>query len=166
MVAAARNSVRGCGPARRAAGYVGCLFAALLLPESSALSQEARPDGGLFISVQNPITSEVVSRIVAKSDRALSSGKVAKLIFDFNPAGHPACSEDYGACRQLADHLLNLKQCQTVAFVHNEVTGHTVLPVLACQELVMSREALPALVSATVCGSLALRRAWFPKFTC
>ena len=31
--------------------------------------------------------------------------------------------------------------------------------------LVMSRGALPALVSATVCGSLALRRAWFPKFT-
>lgn len=141
MGAAARNSVRGCGPAHRVAGYVGYLFAALLLPQSPSLGQEARPEGGLFITVQNPITSEVVSRIVAKCDRAVTSGKVAKLILDFNPAGHPAASEDYGPCRDLADHLRNLKQCQTVAFVHNEVTGHTVLPVLACQELVMSREA-------------------------
>lgn len=141
MLAAAPNSVRECGTARRTAGYVGFWFAAVLLPQSPALSQEARPEGGLFITVQNPITSEVVSRIVAKSDRALASGKVAKLIFDFNPAGHPAGSEDYGACRDLAAHLLNLKQCQTIAFVHNEVTGHTVLPVLACQEIVMSKEA-------------------------
>jgi len=118
------------------------LFAALLPPQGTvALSQEVRPDRGLFITVQNPITSEVVKGIVAKSNGAVTNGKVTKLIFDFNPGGHPACSEDYGACRQLADHLLDLKQCQTVAFVHNEVTGHTVLPVLACQELVMSREA-------------------------
>jgi membrane-bound ClpP family serine protease len=117
------------------------LFAFLLLRHSPALAQEMRQEGGLFITVQNPITSEVFSRVVAKSERALASGKVGKLIFDFNPGGHPSCSEDYGACRDLAAHLLNLKQCQTVAFVHNEVTGHTVLPVLACQELVMSREA-------------------------
>src|SRR5216683_3485286 len=142
MVAAARNSVRRCGPARRAAACVGFLFAALLPPQGTvALSQEVRPDRGLFITVQNPITSEVVKGIVAKSNGAVTNGKVTKLIFDFNPGGHPASSEDYGACRQLADHLLDLKQCQTVAFVHNEVTGHTVLPVLACQELVMSREA-------------------------
>ncbi|HLJ97074.1 MAG TPA: NfeD family protein [Gemmataceae bacterium] len=120
---------------------MGCLFAALLVSAGLARSQEVRPEGGLFITVQNPITSDVVNRVVAKSNRALSTGKVTKLIFDFNPAGHPASSEEYGACRDLAAHLLHLKQCQTVAFVHNEVTGHTVLPVLACQEIVMSREA-------------------------
>jgi membrane-bound ClpP family serine protease len=117
------------------------LVAAVLLRQGPGVTQEARPEGGLFITVQNPITSEVVSRIVAKSDRAVASGKVGKIIFDFNEGSHPSCSEDYGACRDLAAHLLNLKQCQTVAFVHNEVTGHTVLPVLACQELIMSKEA-------------------------
>jgi len=141
MVAAAGNSIRRRGPVRWEVGYVAVLFAAILLREGPALPQEAHPEGGLFITVQNPITSEVVSRIVAKSDRALSSGKVGKLIFDFNPGSHPSCSEDYGACHDLAEYLLSLKQCQTVAFVHNEVTGHTVLPVLACQELVMSKEA-------------------------
>lgn len=142
MVAGPRNSVRRRGPVYRTAGYVVGLFALFLLRHSPALAQGAQPDGGLFITVQNPITSEVFSRVVAKSERALASGKVGKLIFDFNPGGHPSCSEDYGACRDLAAHLQNLKvQCQTVAFVHNEVTGHTVLPVLACQELVMLREA-------------------------
>src|SRR5438552_8956890 len=141
MVAAARNWDRRCGPARRTSKHVAFLFATLLLVQGSARSDEGRQDAGLFITVQNPITSEVVSRIVAKSDRALANGRIAKIIFDFNAGGHPAGSEDYGACRDLAAHLLNLKQCQTVAFVHNEVTGHTVLPVLACQELVMSKEA-------------------------
>lgn len=141
MTRAAWNFVPTRGPLRQAAGYVVVLFAALLLRQAPAIPQEGRQEGGLFITVPNPITSEVVSRIVAKSERALASGKVGKLIFDFNPGNHPSCTEDYGPCHDLAAHLLNLKQCQTVAFVHNEVTGHTVLPVLACQELVMSREA-------------------------
>jgi membrane-bound serine protease (ClpP class) len=141
MAAGPRNSVRRRGPVYRMAGYGGVLLALLLLRQGSALPEDGRQEGGLFITVQNPITSEVVSRVVAKSERALASGKIGKLIFDFNPGGHSSCSEDYGACRDLAAHLLNLKQCQTVAFVHNEVTGHTVLPVLACQEIVMSREA-------------------------
>ena len=85
MVAAARNSVGRCGPARRAAARVVFLFAALLLPQGTvALSQEVRPDRGLFITVQNPITSEVVKGIVAKSNGAVTNGKVTKLIFDFN----------------------------------------------------------------------------------
>src|SRR5205823_1494606 len=126
MISAARNSVRCCGAARQAAVYVGLSLAAFLPLQLSTRGQEVRPEGGLFITVRNPITSEVVRRIVAKTDRALAGGKVAKIIFDFNPAGHPALSEDYGACRDLAAHLLNLKQCQTIAFVHNEVTGHTV----------------------------------------
>jgi membrane-bound ClpP family serine protease len=141
MAAGARNPVRWPSPVYRTAVHGVVLFALSLLPGSPALSQGAPPDGGLFITIENPITSEVVSRVLAKSERAVASGKVGRLIFDFNPGGHPSCSEDYGACRDLAAHLLNLKQCQTIAFVHNEVTGHTVLPVLACQQLVMSREA-------------------------
>src|SRR5262245_36876216 len=99
MIRAARNSVPSYGPVRRAAGYLIVMLAAALLRQDAALPQDAHPEGGLFITVQNPITSEIVSRIVAKSDRALASGKVAKLIFDFNPGNHPSCSEDYGACR-------------------------------------------------------------------
>src|SRR5262245_9945090 len=110
MFRAARSSVPWRGPVRETAGYAVVLCAAMLLRQGPALPQDAHQEGGLFITVQNPITSEVVKRIVAKSDRALSSGRIAKLIFDFNPGGHPSCSEDYGACRDLAAHLLNLKQ--------------------------------------------------------
>ena len=62
-------------------------------------------------------------------------------MYDFNPDNDPARSSDYGTCRDLAVFLLDLQDVTTVAFVHNDVTGHTVLPVLACQDIVMSRKA-------------------------
>src|SRR5215472_3754275 len=113
MVAGARNPLPKCPPARRAAAHVCLSLAALLLAFSPIPGQEVRHESGLFLTVQNPITSDVVSRVVAKTDRALANGKVRKLIFDFNPGNHASNSEDYGACRDLAAHLLNLKQCQT-----------------------------------------------------
>jgi membrane-bound ClpP family serine protease len=140
MVAAARGSDRSQG-IRWTAAHVGLLLATLLLSHGPASSQEARPESGLFITVQNPITSEVVERIRAKTERALAGHNVRKIIYDFNPGNHPSHSARFGPCRDLAAYLLSLKQIQTVAFVHNEVTGHTALPVLACQELVMSKEA-------------------------
>src|SRR5262249_16255275 len=68
--------------------------------------------------------------------------KNSKIIFDFNPTNAPSGTPDPYPCLDLADFLSDLKnQFYTVAFVHHEVTQHTVLPVLACREIVMSDNA-------------------------
>jgi membrane-bound serine protease (ClpP class) len=105
---------------------------------------------GLFISVRNPITSEGVNRIKAEVDRVLfrEERPVRIFVFDFNPSrgsfSYPSSTQDYGPCADLAEFLLELPNkaagLLTVAFVHQDVTGHTVLPVLACNEIVMSRD--------------------------
>jgi membrane-bound serine protease (ClpP class) len=141
MLAGARSSNRVPQATPWTASRAALLLALFLVPQAPALGQEGRRESGLFITVQNPITSEVVERVRAKTERALAGHKIRKIIYDFNPGSHPSHSERFGPCRDLAAYLLSLRQIQTVAFVHNEVTGHAVLPVLACQDLVMSREA-------------------------
>lgn len=108
--------------------------------------QPAKPDepvDGLFVTVRTPITSTVVNRVKAVANHFLDrpDHHGLKLVFDFNPAGAPASTPDYGPCRDLAVYLLDLQDVTTVAFVHGDVTGHAVLPVLACKEIVMSRHA-------------------------
>jgi len=114
-------------------------------PHSRAADQPART--GLFLSVPNPITPEVVTRIRTKIEDARTRQnqplkKNSKIIFDFNPTNAPSGTPDPYPCLDLADYLSDLKnQFYTVAFVHHEVTQHTVLPVLACREIVMSDNA-------------------------
>ena len=68
------------------------------------------------------------------------------VVFDFNPHGKPAGTTSVFPCIQLKDFISRLSSGQvancpnvlTVAFVHDEVTDHTVLPALACREIVMS----------------------------
>ena len=141
MLAGARSSNRDPQATHWTAGRAGLLLAFILVPQAPAFGQEGRRESGLFITVQNPITSEVVERVRAKTERALAGHNIRKIIYDFNPGNHPSHSERFGPCRDLAAYLLSLRQIQTAAFVHNELTGHAVLPVLACQDLVMSREA-------------------------
>jgi membrane-bound ClpP family serine protease len=108
-------------------------------------------DDGMFVTVSNPVTSETVKRLKAEVEarRAAGDRRVTKVVFDFNPDGKPAASTDYGVCYDLANYIRGLQEIQTIAFVHARTTGHTVLPVLACKELVMSRE------NDTVLGDVA-----------
>jgi membrane-bound ClpP family serine protease len=98
---------------------------------------------GLFVTIRNPITTTVVNRVRAVTNRFLDrpDHRGLKIVYDFNPDGNASSTADYGTCRDLAVYLLDLQDITTVAFVHNEVTGHTVLPVLACKEIVMSAKA-------------------------
>jgi membrane-bound ClpP family serine protease len=97
-------------------------------------------DGG-FITVPNPLTSAgkdwVIDRTMDFLDKR--EGKHLKIAYDFNPRGEPSRTSDYGVCRDLADFLLKKGgTITTIAFVHNEVTEHTILPVLACSQVVLS----------------------------
>ena len=141
MAATTRDRVCAAGRIRRFGGIAG-LFATLLL-HPAARAQAPAPENGLFVTVANPITSEEVSRIKAKVERNLNrpDRRVRKIVFDFNPDRHASGTKDFGACHDLAKFLLRLQEVTTVAFIHNETTQHTVLPVLACQEIVMASRA-------------------------
>jgi membrane-bound ClpP family serine protease len=115
------------------------LSTACCLSVHVASAQEQRADEGIFITVQKPITSAVVDHIRAKTNRALER-RIRTIVYDFSPVHHATGVEEYGPCRDLAASLVKL-QVNTVAFVHGEVEGHRVLPVLACKEIVMSKEA-------------------------
>src|SRR5262249_42743950 len=53
-----------------------------------------------------------------------------------------AVNTNFGACYELAEVIGKLRaNANTVAFLHGAASGHTVLPVLACKEIAMSKEA-------------------------
>jgi membrane-bound ClpP family serine protease len=111
-------------------------------PAAPAVAQEPAPgDEGIFLTVPNPITSDATNRLKESIDRAVREKRVRKIVFDFNPDGKESGSRDFGPCSDLAEYLSQLPQVMKIAFVHNKTTRHTVLPVLACDELVMSPNA-------------------------
>lgn len=141
MIAATQH--RADTPVARPAGWqMAVLWAALLVPAIGP-GQEPAPEDGAFISVPTPLTSQAVNGIKAATNRALSQKdrRITVLVFDFNPGDRSATSEDYDECRSLARFLIDLQNVNTVAFVNKDVTGHLVLPVLACGEIVMAKEA-------------------------
>src|SRR5262249_31383384 len=127
---------------KRAVRYVGLFVAAFLLPCAPAAADAGPADDGVFINVYSPITTEVVNRVKARTALALArkDRSIRTLIYDFNPDGS-SCTRSFGECSELANYLRQLQDVKTVAFVHHSVTGHTVLPVLACSDIIMSRDA-------------------------
>ena len=118
-------------------------FASLVLPAAPVLAQSTE---GLFVTVPNPITSDGVERITKQIEPRVNaeSRRLQTVIFDFNPDGKPAATAKPGVCSDLTAYIRSLQTQRgilTVAFVHNKVSGHTVMPALACQELVMSKDA-------------------------
>ncbi len=112
--------------------------------------EEASVDG-VFISVSNRIDSLVLSRVKSQMDRFRDrpDKRGLKIVLDFNADGGPSRTDDYGVCRDFAKYLLGIQDATTIAFVRNDVTGHTVLPVLACKEVVMSKKARIGNVTGT-----------------
>jgi len=114
----------------------------LILSACPALAQNALTEEGLFVAVANPITSEVVQRIKNQVEPRQNTRPVRTIVFDFTPSGKDANNTNFGACYELARVIHRLRATtNTVAFVHGAVIGHTVLPVLACKEIAMSRDA-------------------------
>jgi membrane-bound ClpP family serine protease len=112
-------------------------------PAGAAPAGRQETVDGLFITVRNPLDSVGIKRIKSQTERFLDRAdrRGHKIIYDFNPDGYPTQPSDYGVCRDLAEYILSLQDVTTIAFVHNDVTGHTVLPALACKELVMAKKA-------------------------
>lgn len=133
----------GIGGLRRRLTLRLALIGAFSVAVPAARAQDAVQPDGLFITVHNPITTNVLNRVKSKTNKFLQrpDHRGLVIVYDFNPDHHPSSTIDYGPAHDLAAFLLDLHSITTVAFVHNETTGHTVLPVLACKDIVMSSEA-------------------------
>jgi membrane-bound ClpP family serine protease len=129
-------------------------------PAQSQNPDAVRTTEGMFVSVPSPITSDVVTRVKNQVEARVNSPvrPVKTVVFDFTPDGKDAANPDFGACYGLAHVIDQLKGgVTTVAFVSGKASGHTVLPVLACRELVMARPARLGPVAAD--GTAPLRPA-------
>jgi membrane-bound ClpP family serine protease len=135
-------------PGARRARRVGWLPAALLLfAASAAVRAQEDTDPGRVLAVAAPVTSDTAGRLREAITDALKRAeprrgqRVFKVILDFNPENKANSSKDFGHCYELAKFLRGLQGqgVRTVAFVHAKVTGHSVLPVLACSEIVFSK---------------------------
>jgi len=129
--------------ARRLLSLPFAVLAWLFLSAAPILAQTTE---GLFVTVPNPITSDAIERITKQVEPRVNaeSRRIQTVIFDFNPDGKPAATAKPGVCSDLTAYIRRLQNqtgILTVAFVHNKVSGHTVMPALACQELVMSKDA-------------------------
>ncbi len=112
------------------------------LSADPVVAQEA--NGAMFVTVQNPITSDVAERIKNqisfRTNDQNRAERVRAVVFDFSPDGKPASTANFGSCYDLAKFISSLKgKVNTIAYVHSSATGHTVLPVLACNEMVMGK---------------------------
>lgn len=137
---------------RSALGPPSLLIHAAVLLGMLASAPPAGAQGhtdGLVVTVQSPITSDGVTRIknMVKERQNSPTRPISVVVFDFNPeAGNDhvpkdVSTADFGACYSLAKFISDQKATlTTVAFVHAKVSGHTVLPVLACKEIVMGKE--------------------------
>jgi membrane-bound ClpP family serine protease len=102
---------------------------------------------GLFITVPNPITENAVLQIKQQIQDAVErqGRSLSVVVFDFNPFGKAAGTTNVFPCMDLKDFINRLgvgeirkSRVLTVAYIQDEVTDHTVLPALACHEIVMS----------------------------
>jgi membrane-bound ClpP family serine protease len=120
----------------------------LIVLPGAAAAQETTQNDGLFVTVPTLITDAAVGEIERKVKDVVErqNRRLHTIVFDFNPGGAPSSSSKAYSCSALADYILKLRfgqaynglSIKTMAFVHNEVSRHSVLPVLACGGLVMS----------------------------
>ena len=99
------------------------------------------------LAAPRPSHAEVVNiRVKAARQNERLEAKdppIRKIIYDFNPGGRASTSTDYGDCRDLADYLSKRRTIKTHRLrPRRRTSGHAILPVLACQEIVMSRDAM------------------------
>src|SRR5262245_41457390 len=112
----------------------------------------ADPVDGLLVEIPASITTESTARLRSELLRPLKdfaqgaaqqNGRFV-LLCDFNPEGRRAECDDFGASYELAKYLRKLhtdnKGARTVAYVHGDVRKHSVLPVLACNDIAFSEK--------------------------
>ena len=115
-------------------------------PEPAA--EPTEPAAAFRFDVPLPITGLVDQQVISSVERALrklpKDGPRPVFIFEFRPKADSAGEgSDFGRAVSLARFLAGdrLSQVRTVAWVPKTVKGHAVLPVLACEQIVMHKDA-------------------------
>src|SRR5262245_7900106 len=76
---------------------VGTLFLGLVAAVRAAPDAPApQVESGMFITVNNPINSNVVAQIKTTISQAQTGKSLKKVVFDFNPGGLAAATDDIG----------------------------------------------------------------------
>jgi membrane-bound ClpP family serine protease len=130
---------------------VSHLALAVVVALGLAFPAAAPAADGIVVPVASPITTDVVTRVKRTVDDALKrvDHRPSVVIFDFNPSGKDAASPEFGACGDFAIHIQGMTDVRTVAYVHRKASGHTVLPILACNEIVVGPQAMLGEIVAT-----------------
>ena len=125
-----------------------CLFAAAAPAQPPKPTDGGGSDRGLYVPVPHPLTSDALTRIrnSVDAERGKGTDRPAWVVFDFTPNGKDAHNPDPALAIALASYIAGetrdgLNDVKTVAFATRKVSGHTVLPFLACRDIVMGREA-------------------------
>ena len=139
---------------RRSMVAAALLLAAILVaPRLSAFVQDdlkVPSRIGRFVRVTLPITGRTdarIRRIVHQAvDRVKKEDARLTLVFEFEvPRGQKDYGQgsEFGAAYALANFISGeeLSGVRTVAYLPQPIRGHAVLPVLACQEIIMAGDA-------------------------
>ncbi|MCD4727806.1 MAG: hypothetical protein K8R46_09100, partial [Pirellulales bacterium] len=106
---------------------------------------------GRFIPVPLPITGQTFERTRRMVRRAIEKAKQENarlvLVFEFDvPRGQKSFGRgsDFGAAHDLASFISSkeLSAVRTAAYLPRPIEGHAVLPVIACEEIIMAPDAL------------------------
>ncbi len=109
----------------------------------------AQPEAAVVVvQVPLPLTGNVDQLVQSQIGRALKrlpkDAKRPTLILEFRPEPDTAgAGSDFGRAHSLAKYLVgeSLAAVKTVAFLPHPVQGHAVLPVLACEQIIMAKDA-------------------------
>jgi membrane-bound serine protease (ClpP class) len=129
--------------------WAGCVAALVSSGLSTCGADEAAAASAVLVPVRLPIVgtrdTQVQGAILRQLDRLRGRRERGILVLQFVPGddGDPTAS-DFGRALELARFLTDgrLAGIKTVAFLPEGVAGHAVLPVLACEEIVMPATAV------------------------
>ena len=140
-------------PALAAIGLLApalALLAALAGEEQQASREqgEAAKSKTFLLSIPLPVAGEIDTHVKRRIDQllaALPPGRSrSTLILEFRPkAGQAGEGSEFERCLSLARYLASdrLSGLRTVAYVPSSVRGHAVLPVIACEEMILHPDA-------------------------
>lgn len=118
------------------------------LQKSEQKKSVQEPSAVVLIQVPLPLKGNVDQLVQEQISRALkrlpADVKRPTLILEFRPDADSAGEgSDFGRAHSLARFLVGetLATVKTVAYLPNSVKGHAVLPVLACEQIVMAKDA-------------------------
>lgn len=147
---------------RRATALVAASLALLLAAAQDTPEEKAAPDAAeaavaatsiaprptILIPVALPIRGTVDIQVKQSIDRALADYDDAAVrplvILEFKgEQGQTGTGSEFERCLSLARFLVSerLSRARTIAYLPQDLEGHAVLPVLACEEVVIDAEA-------------------------